>query len=576
MAAPRRPEFQLDWNQSNLVDGWPTGPDNFFMMHRLSEVSVEVTATATPRRVLEVAAAEAEHSCKLNLRGMESVVVEPSAAMLERARARMDEYGAHVALIRGVAETLPLRARCFDRVLIDSAIDHLAQPALGLREMARVLKPDGRLVITFVNYRSLSVRISRLLYRAARRTGYVAPEQHLFWDTPVPLEHSFECTLPVLHQLCGSYLELDHAFGVSLGWMVPGWGRLLQRLPRRWALTLMRGLDRVADRQPDIADFVVSVWRPQQPAATASSQRTGADAAGTGADHFPVRRTDLVYASRAQAEAAYWDRIEFGSGFFELLRAGDREVNEAYTGDPERSWIEELIARGPFGTAAMLGCDEGGHERFWLERNGSQRLDIYELSPGVIRKVRAGLGRAAAWPQRRVRFIRTDLNFVHLPERRYDVIWSSGCLHHITNLEHLFEQVERALRPGGLFAFRDYVGERRMQFAPERLARINALMRDVPARWRRTESVVPPQFHAISPFCGVRSDEILGLAAQRFELVHRGQAGALFPLSLAVDLAAVAREAPELWARLRTAEQNAMREPSAHPCGVYAVFRARG
>src|SRR5262249_28363640 len=158
--------------------------------------------------------------------------------------------------------------------------------------------------------------------------------------------------------------------------------------------------------------FVVSVWRPRRPDAPVSARPTDPDDTPNGADHFPVRSTDLVYASRARAEAAYWDRIEFGSGFFELLRAGDREVNVAYTGDPARSWIEDLIARGPFGTAAVLGCDEGGYERFWLDHNGSRRLDVYELSPGVIRKVRAGLGRVAAWPSRRVRFIRTDLNFV--------------------------------------------------------------------------------------------------------------------------------------------------------------------
>jgi ubiquinone/menaquinone biosynthesis C-methylase UbiE len=37
----------------------------------------------------------------------------------------MTQYGANLALIRGVAESLPFRDRAFDRVLLDSAIDHL-------------------------------------------------------------------------------------------------------------------------------------------------------------------------------------------------------------------------------------------------------------------------------------------------------------------------------------------------------------------------------------------------------------------------------------------------------------------
>lgn len=575
MPAPDRLELQLDWDADKLWRSWSEGPDHLFIMQRMAEVPVAVTATDRPGRVLEVAAAEAVHSCKLNRRGMESFVVEPSPIMLERARQRMDQQGARITLIRGVAETLPFRAQRFDRVLLDSAIDHLAQPELGVREMTRVLKPDGRLVITFVNYGSLSVRISRLLYRAARVTGYVADE-YLFWDTPVPVEHTFECTLPVLRQVCRSSLDLDHAFGVSIGWMVPGWGRLLRWLPRRCSMTILRGLDRLAYRRPGIADFVVSVWRPRPLDAAVTSQPASGEGAGDAAERFAVAPTDVVYLSRSKAEAEYWARVSFGRGFFELLQAGDREVNEAYTGDAARSWIEDLIGRGPFRDAAVLGCDEGGYERFWIERHGSERLDVYELSPGVIRKVRSGLalGVLATWgPHRRVRFIRSDLNFARLPEGAYDVIWSSGCLHHIVNLEHLFAEVERALRPGGVFAFRDYVGERRMQFAPERVARINAVLRDIPARWRRTKTIRPTRLEELSPFCGVRSDEILALATARFELVHKGEAGALFPLNLAVDLAAIERGAPQIRARLLAAEQEAMRQPSARPCAAYAVFR---
>ena len=536
----------------------------------MAEVPVAATATDGPGRVLEVAAAEAVHSCQLNRRGMESFVVEPSPIMLERARGRMAQEGARLTLIRGVAETLPFRAQRFDRVLLDSAIDHLAQPELGVREMSRVLKPDGRLVITFVNYGGLSVRLSRLLYRAARLTG-LAGEAHLFWDTPVPVEHTFECTLPELQQMCGSCAELDQVFGVSIGWMVPGWGRLLRWLPQRWTLVILRALDRVARRRPGIADFVVTVWRPRPADAAAASTPAAGDGAAAG---FAVAPTDVVYRSKLKAEAEHWARVPFGRGFFQLLQAGEREVNEAYTGDPARSWIEDLIGRGPFRAAAVLGCDEGGYERLWIEHGGSERLDVYELSPGVIRKVRAGLGLGVR-ARRRVRFIRTDLNFARLPDAAYDVIWSSGCLHHIVNLEHLFAEVERALRPGGLFAVRDYVGERRMQFAPERVARINAVLRDIPARWCRTAAISPPRLEELSPFCGVRSDEILALAMARFELVHKGEAGALFPLNLAVDLATIERAAPQFLARLLAAEREAMREPTARPCAAYAVFRKR-
>lgn len=563
-------ELQLDWDIERLQADFARGPDTAYVMARLSAVPPEVIAAGAPERVLEIAAAEAVHSCKISLRGAESYVVEPSEVMLARARARMAELGARLTLIRGVAETLPFRDRTFDRVLLDSAIDHLGDPELAIREMARVVRPDGRVVISFVNYEGLSARVSRRLYRIGRRLGMASRAATYFWDSPVPLEHTFECTYSLIQQLCAPHLELDRAFGVSLGWMIPGWSSLLKRLPPRHALAVMQRLDRFAYHRPGQADFVMSVWRPR-PSAVARPRTP------------PVREGDLFYRSKAGPEAEFWSRSDFQGGFFGLGRPGsgdvlDRMANEAYTGDPLRSWMDDLIARGPFRLAAALGCDEGGYERQWVSRGASQRLDVYELSADVIRTVRGNLGLgwlATHGPTRRVRFIRADLNFVRLPPKRYDVIWSSGCLHHIINLEHLLEEVERALCPGGIFAIRDYVGERRLQFAPQRLARLNAVLARVPARYRRVESFGPVRIESLSPFCGVRSEEILPLAEARFDLVYKSLGGALFPLAFGIDLATMEREAPEALAEIRQAEREALSDPSLRPATVYAVFRKR-
>jgi SAM-dependent methyltransferase len=176
-----------------------------------------------------------------------------------------------------------------------------------------------------------------------------------------------------------------------------------------------------------------------------------------------------------------------------------------------------------------------------------------------------------------MRFIDADLNFVELPVARYDVVWSSSCLHHVINLEHLLGQVERTLRPGGLFAVHDYVGERCFQYSPARLARIAEVLRDVPARWRwgGIERIEPPAPESLSVFCGMRPGALLPIAAERFDLVHEGRTGALFPLGLKIDLAGIAREEPSLLARLEQADRDACHDPATPPSGVYAVVRKR-
>jgi SAM-dependent methyltransferase len=559
-------ELQLDWDETKLYESWPNRLDHRFLLKRLNDLTADTTLAGGAVRVLDVAAAGATHTCEMSLRGACAVALDPSPAMLQAAREHMRERGAQMMLVRGIAETLPFRDGVFDRVLCHSAIDHVAAPSIAAREMSRVLAPDGRLVITAVNYGSVSARLSRLLYSAARGVRLVSPENHLFWDSPVPIEHTFECTYERLRQLFGPYLEFERAFGVSIGWGVPGWGGLLERLSRQRAMAMLQRLDRWAARAPAAADFIYTVWRPR-PASTWPVQRPP-DQGG-----YVVQPDDVVYSHRVKNEQAFWSKASFRGSVVRSGPTGRRWANAAYTGDPERSWLDDLVARGPFRDVAVLGCDEEQFEKAWLSRDGSPELDIYELTPHAIRQVRRGLGDL----RRRARFIRSDLNFVELPPATYDLIWSSGCLHHVINLEHLFAQVARALRPGGLFALHDYVGERRRQYTPERLARMNALLREVPARFRLSaiKDITASDPADLSTFCSARSDEILPLAERYFEPVHVARFGTLFPLPLFLDLDAIAREDPALFERLQTAERDAARDPHATVSSAYAVYRKR-
>jgi ubiquinone/menaquinone biosynthesis C-methylase UbiE len=473
----------------------------------------------------------------------------------------MREHGATVTLVRGIAETLPFPDETFDRVLCDSALDHLADPERGIREMARVTTPGGRIVLTFVNYGSLGVRASRVVYRLGRRLGVLPLETSdtkLFWDSPVPHEHTFECTFDNVRAMCASYLHLERARGIAIGSGFPGWGRLLARRPglHPW----LDRLQRIAWTRPGLADFVVSVWRPKPRADWPD-------------DELRVRRSNPVYRLQAVREAAYWDAKDPAQLFAPPSTRVSEATNRALTGRPDRDWLDDLVARGPFRSAAMLGCDAGAHARRWLEAGASETLDVYDLSPGVLAGARRGLGELAA----RTRFHRADLNFPELPEAAYDVILSANTLHFLVNLEHLFAAVTRALRPGGLFAFWTYVGEARMRFAPERLARVNALLATVPARYRVVERVeVPRPSERLAETAGSRADEILPLARARFDVVHESLWGRLFPLGLVVDMDAVARDDPSLFDRLMAAEADACADPAMRPCVAWAVYRVRG
>jgi hypothetical protein len=251
-------------------------------------------------------------------------------------------------------------------------------------------------VIGAVNYGSLSVRLSRALYGIGRRIGVLARDERRFWDSPVPLEHTFECTYRELLRLGSQYADLEEAIGVSLGWGTPGWGSLLGRLTPQHAAAVLARLDAVAQRVPRWADYVLTVWRPRP--AIRWTKRSD-----------PTKRVDAddpAYRSKADQEATFWGRAWFLAAV-PIAQEIRPSLNRALTGDPGRSWLDDVVARGPFGSAAMLGCDDDPLEIDWMRAGASPQLDVYELSPGVIRRRRAHAPRRVRRPPTRA--LRRDL-----------------------------------------------------------------------------------------------------------------------------------------------------------------------
>lgn len=98
--------------------------------------------------------------------GTRRVGVDPSPEMLGVARARLQSSA---ALCQGRAEDLPFRDGAFDLVVSTSVLHHLAEPDTALREMRRVLKPQGRLVITDWCHDYLACRLYGVFAKLVRR-----------------------------------------------------------------------------------------------------------------------------------------------------------------------------------------------------------------------------------------------------------------------------------------------------------------------------------------------------------------------------------------------------------------------
>jgi len=93
--------------------------------------------------------------------GARVIVVDPSPVMLREAR----EKG--LPGVRALAEQLPFPADSIDRILIVDAFHHFARQELAARDLTRVLKPGGRIVIEEPDLRFTATKALAVLEKAA-------------------------------------------------------------------------------------------------------------------------------------------------------------------------------------------------------------------------------------------------------------------------------------------------------------------------------------------------------------------------------------------------------------------------
>ena len=125
------------------------------------------------QRVLDVATGTGLVACALVRRGCCDVVgLDQSEAMLAGARARLaadPALAARVRFLSGEAERLPFGAGEFDALTFTYLLRYVDDRAATMRELARVVKPGGR--IGMVEFGVPQGTVTRALWRTYTRVG---------------------------------------------------------------------------------------------------------------------------------------------------------------------------------------------------------------------------------------------------------------------------------------------------------------------------------------------------------------------------------------------------------------------
>jgi SAM-dependent methyltransferase len=188
-----------------------------------------------------------------------------------------------------------------------------------------------------------------------------------------------------------------------------------------------------------------------------------------------------------------------------------------------------------------LGCGYGGVELSFARalRRPFELIGV-DLNPRLFARVE----KIAADEGLPMRVQPADLNFVTLRPESFDLIFAHAAIHHALNLEHLFDQVRRALRPGGRFIVQDIIGRSQVLFWRENHEHAARLVDRLPLRYRRDHQAgirgwLPGRSLRLEPYIepaeqhgmeGIRQEDIEREILARFEPVKLFKYGAFMRL----------------------------------------------
>ncbi len=133
-------------------------------------------------RVLDLAAGTGVSSVQFAEAGAEVVPCDFSVGMLQAGKAKRP----HLSFVAGDGTQLPFKDDTFDAVTISYGLRNIVDPVAGLREMRRVTRPGGRIVVaefshpTWKPFRTLYLEYLMKALPAISRAVSSSPDAYVY------------------------------------------------------------------------------------------------------------------------------------------------------------------------------------------------------------------------------------------------------------------------------------------------------------------------------------------------------------------------------------------------------------
>jgi len=131
---------------NRIADQWNSIRSEFFS-ENLKKKAVDAASLGTPAIAADIGAGSGFITEELLSRGIEIIAVDQSEKMLLALRERLADRGRIDCRIVE-AQTIPIASSSVNAAFANMYLHHVESPSAAIREMVRIVKPGGSVVIT--------------------------------------------------------------------------------------------------------------------------------------------------------------------------------------------------------------------------------------------------------------------------------------------------------------------------------------------------------------------------------------------------------------------------------------------
>lgn len=140
--------------KAETYDNWYTTPFGAYADELERTLVFRHVGPVQGRTALDVGCGTGLYSIRLSEAGADVTAVDVSRKMLEIAQHKSKDRGQYVWYEQADMQKLPYESNTFDLVVSITALEFVSDPLAGLMEMARVLRPGGKLTVGVLNAES--------------------------------------------------------------------------------------------------------------------------------------------------------------------------------------------------------------------------------------------------------------------------------------------------------------------------------------------------------------------------------------------------------------------------------------